>query len=99
MAKAKLPMSVKEAAEAWGKSISWVKKMVKQGRVEHDRIGGGDERAGAILITQSAPPAIAAFGQLDPVQRAAWPKKAKAKVATETAKPRRKKVVKKAATA
>lgn len=50
--KPKLPLTVAEAAKLWGIDPSRVKQFVAEERVKYQRKGGGDTRAGAILIMQ-----------------------------------------------
>ena len=55
-AKATLPLTVQEAAELWEMHPSRVKQLCQQGRVKHTKKGGGEKRAGAILIQQLEKP-------------------------------------------
>lgn len=50
--KRELPLTVQEAATLWEVNPSRVKQFVKEGRVKYKSIGGGDIRAGALLIMQ-----------------------------------------------
>lgn len=47
-----LPLTVNQAAELWNCNPSRVKQFVDEGRVKFTRVGGGEHRAGAILIMQ-----------------------------------------------
>lgn len=71
------PMTVAEAAQKWHMSESRVKILVDQKRVKHVKKGGGDIRAGTILIMQPDPPPPAAPGTLTEEQRAVKAKKVK----------------------
>jgi hypothetical protein len=52
----KLPLSVKDTAKLWNMSVTWVKVLIGQGRVKHQKVGGGKVRAGALLVMQFEPP-------------------------------------------
>lgn len=54
--KPQLPLTVQEAAELWEVDPSRVKQYVKEGRVKFEKKGGGEVRAGAILIMQTEKP-------------------------------------------
>lgn len=67
-------MTVAQAAAKWKVSISYVHKLVAQGRVKHRAIGGASEtRVNQILITQADPPRRDG-SKLTPAQREAWPR-------------------------
>lgn len=51
-----LPWTVKQAAEIWGIHHSRVRQLCEQKRIAHRKIGGGEERAQAILIDQTERP-------------------------------------------
>lgn len=54
---AQVRLTVKEAAELWGVSLSAVHKWVQQGRVPVERVGGSDNtRAAALVIVDDARP-------------------------------------------
>jgi phosphodiesterase/alkaline phosphatase D-like protein len=70
----KLPLTQRQFAALNGKKLSSVKRVVAQGRVQFERVGGGDHRAASVLIWQREWPAPVAHGGLTEDQRAAWNK-------------------------
>lgn len=69
--------TTKDAAEHWGRSLSYVKKMIGQDRLEPGsvlRLGGGTERAGHTLIRPQPRPKAKGYDELTDAQRRAWPK-------------------------
>lgn len=67
--------TINEFAAMHRVSRSVVRKWIEQGRVKHERRGGGTARAAAVLIFQRDRPPREEPGALSPEQRKAWKKK------------------------
>lgn len=68
------PLTINEYAGLHGVARATVRKWLVQGRVPHERRGGGVGRAAVVLILTTERPDRAAPGSLSPEQRQAWPK-------------------------
>lgn len=68
------PFTVTEYAGLHGVSRAVVRKWMEQGRIPHERRGGGLGRAGTVLILTADRPDRLAPGSLSPEQRSAWNK-------------------------
>lgn len=68
------PFTVTEYASLHGISRATVRKLCEQGRIPHERRGGGATRAAAVLILTAERPPRLPPGSLSPEQRAAWRK-------------------------
>lgn len=66
--------TAREAARAWGVSLSLIHKWIRQQRVRVERVGGSSRRAGRLYVLDGLPPAPLGPGGLTAAQRAAWPR-------------------------
>lgn len=63
------PLTINEYAALHGVARATVRKWMDQGRVPHERRGGGMGRAGTVLILTADRPERLAPGSLSPEQR------------------------------
>jgi len=75
----------RQYAALHGKSLSVVKKLVAQGRLPYERVGGGEHRAAAVIILTDKWPDPVPRGSLTSDQRAAWNKGRRGKPAATPA--------------